>query len=115
MTIRNLEFLLSPRSVALIGASPEPGSVGRIVAANLTSGGFEGPVYLVNPRHASIDGKPCHASVAVLPAAPDLAVIATPPATVPGIIAELGAKGTRAAVVITAGFGPDLRRSMLEA
>lgn len=115
MTIRHLENLLSPRSIVLVGASPEPGSIGRIVAANLTTGGFAGRVFLVNPRHASIDGEPCFPSIQSLPEAPDLAVIATPPASVPGIIAELGAKGTRAAVVITAGFGPELRRAMLDA
>jgi len=115
MTIRNLEHLLSPTSIALIGASPEPRSIGRIVAANLMAGGFQGPIYLVNPRHKSIDGVECHASVADLPAAPDLAVIATPPQTIPAILADLGAKGTRAVVVITAGLGPELRNAALEA
>jgi len=113
MTIRNLDKLLAPKSVALIGASPEPGSVGSIVAANLAAGGFAGPVWLVNPHHRSIDGARCYSSIADLPGVPDLGVIATPPATVPGLIAELGAKGTRAAVVITAGVGGALRAEML--
>jgi acetyltransferase len=115
MTIRNLDHLLSPRSIAFIGASPKPGSVGRIIAANLLTGGFEGHIFLVNPKYSEIDGIACFPSVASLPEPPDLAVIATPPATVPALIAELGAKGTRAVVVITAGFGPDLRRAVLEA
>ncbi len=115
MTIRNLEHLLAPASVALIGASPEPGSIGSILTRNLAGGGFAGPIWLVNPRRGSIDGVPCYPSAASLPSVPDLAVIATPPATVPPLIAELGAKGTRAAVVITAGIGPDLRQAMLNA
>ena len=100
MTIRNLTKLLAPQSVALIGASPQPASVGNIVGRNLAESGFSGPVWLVNPRYKSIDGATCYASVASLPGVPDLAVIATPPPTIPKLIAELGAKGTRAAVVI---------------
>lgn len=115
MTIRNLEFLLAPKSIALIGASPEPGSIGRIVAANLVADGFAGPVWLVNPKHSSIDGRPCHATIAHLPGVPDLAVIATPPATIPRLIDELGAKGTRAAVVISAGVTAPLRQAMQDA
>jgi acetyltransferase len=115
MTIRNLGRLLAPRSVAFIGASPEPASVGAIVAANLSAGGFAGPLWFVNPHHATIDGEPCYATPADLPGVPDLAVIATPPQAIPALIAELGAKGTRAAVVITAGVGGDLRRAMLKA
>ena len=83
MTIRNFQFLLQPRSVALIGASVRPGSVGLITARNLLAGGFAGPIWLVNPKHSSIEGHDCYPSVAALPAAPDLAVIVTPPATLP--------------------------------
>jgi acetyltransferase len=115
MTIRNFQSLLQPRSVALIGASPRPGSVGLITARNLLAGGFAGPIWLVNPKHSSIEGRACYPSVAALPAAPDLVVIVTPPATIPALIAELGARGTRAAVVITAGIRNELRRAMLEA
>lgn len=115
MTIRNLEALLQPRSVALIGATKRPGSVGLILARNLLRAGFRGTLHFVNPKHRSIEGQPCHASVAALPQVPDLAVIVTPPHTVPGLIAELGAKGTRAAVVITAGIRGDLRQDMLNA
>ena len=60
---------------------------------------------LVNPKHATVDGEPCHPDVASLPETPDLAVIATPADAVPGLVAALGARGTKAAVVITAGFG----------
>ncbi|MBX6321329.1 MAG: bifunctional acetate--CoA ligase family protein/GNAT family N-acetyltransferase [Rhodospirillaceae bacterium] len=120
MTVRNLNFLLAPRSVALIGASSRSGSVGGVIAANLLGGGFQGPLMFVNPRQTTIRGHPVYPDVAALPSPPDLAVIATPPQTVPGLVAELGARGTRAAVVITAGFsevaeGRALTRAMLEA
>lgn len=105
MSIRNLDAVFQPRSVALIGASGKAHSVGAVLTSNLTQGGFAGPVYLVNARGGEVSGQRLYASVADLPDAPDLAVIATPPETVPSIIAALGARGTRAAVVITAGFG----------
>ena len=115
MTIRNFESLLQPKSVALIGASPRPGSVGLITAKNLLAGGFKGQISLVNPNHRSIAGHACHPSVAALPAPPDLAVLVTPPHTIPQLIGELGAAGTRAAVVITAGLRGDLKQAMLDA
>ena len=120
MTIRNLNHMFAPGSVAVIGASDRPRSVGATVMANLLAAGFSGPVVPVNPNHASVAGVLAYPDVASLPMAPDLAVICTPPASVPGLIAELGARGTRAAVVLTAGLGdhrqPDsLARKMLEA
>jgi len=115
MTIRNLDALLTPRSVALIGASPTPGTVGNIIARNLLRGQFSGRVAFVNPRHPRVEDQLCAASVRELASAPDLAVIATPPATVPGIIAELGVKGVRAAVVITAGLSREEKNAVLKA
>ncbi|HEX4894235.1 MAG TPA: bifunctional acetate--CoA ligase family protein/GNAT family N-acetyltransferase [Hyphomicrobiaceae bacterium] len=115
MTIRNFDRLFSPRSVVLIGASDTPGSVGRIVGENLLSGGFRGPIWFINPRRSRVLDQTCYASVGELPATPDLAVIATPPATIPTLIAELGGKGTRAAVVITAGIRGEVRQQMLDA
>ena len=105
MSIRNLEFALKPRSVALIGASKRPGSVGAVLARNLFKGGFDGPIMPVNPKYQAIEGVLTYPSIEALPLVPDLAVISTPPETVPGIVEALGRKGTRAAVVITAGFG----------
>ncbi|MDX2158742.1 MAG: bifunctional acetate--CoA ligase family protein/GNAT family N-acetyltransferase [Hyphomicrobiaceae bacterium] len=115
MTIRNLGALLAPKSVALIGASDREGSVGNLLARNLARGGFRGRVDLVNPKGGEIVGLKCHVSVGALPETPDLAVIATPPATVPDLIAQLGARGCRAAVVITAGIRGELRQQMLNA
>ena len=104
MSIRNLEAVFRPRSVALIGASKRAHSVGAVVARNLLAAGF---------RRAGDAGQPAstrrstamlaYPDVASLPVAPDLAVICTPPDTVPGLVAELGARGTR-------GRGRDHRR-----
>jgi acetyltransferase len=115
MTIRNLDKLMDPASVVVIGASPAPHSVGQTIAANVLSGGFTGRVMLVNPRYREIDGQPCYASVAALPAVADLAIIATPPETLTGLVADLAAHRTKAAVIITAGVTPELRLSLLEA
>lgn len=122
MTIRNLDALFKPRSIALIGGSRRAGSLGAVLARNLFKGGFDGPILPVHPRHQSLEGVLAYPSVAALPLAPDLAVIATPPETVPQLVAELGARGTRAAVIITAGFsgdgngeGSSLRQKLLEA
>jgi acetyltransferase len=117
MTIRNLEHALHPRSIAVFGASEREGSVGRVVTRNIVDGGFEGPVWPVNPKHREVAGLPCFRNTDALPAAPDLAVIVTPPETVPGIITELAARGTRVAVVITAGLteANGLRQKMLDA
>ncbi|TFW13755.1 bifunctional acyl-CoA synthetase/GNAT family N-acetyltransferase [Massilia arenosa] len=121
MSVRNLQHLFAPRSVALIGASDRPGSVGATVLNNLLAGGFHGAIYPVNPRHTTLHGLTVHARVAHLPEVPELAVICTPPATVPGLIEELGRAGTRAAIVLTAGLGAldgahrTLRQAMLEA
>lgn len=121
MTTRNLEALFTPSAIALIGASNEAGSVGAVLARNLIESGFKGAVLPVNPHETSIRSTLSYKTVADLPIAPDLAVIATPPASVPSLISELAGRGCRAAVVITAGFGEaggvgaDLRRQILDA
>lgn len=115
MTIRNLDGLLKPSAVALIGASERQGSLGRVVLQRLRSGGFRGRLDLVNPRWRSIDGQACVGSVAELAQPPDLGVIVTPPATVPGLVADLGRAGARAAVVITAGLDAPAKQRMLDA
>jgi acetyltransferase len=121
MSPRNLDKVFTPSSVALIGASSRPGSVGTVTQENLRRSNFHGRLYLVNPRHASLNGLPVHPDVASLPEAPDLAIIATPPDQVPALIGQLGARGTKAAVVISAGFaelgeqGLELQQQMLAA
>ncbi len=104
LSVRNLGHLLRPQSVALIGASPDPTKVGHVLARNLVEQ-FQSPSYFVNPKHPSLLGRPCWPDVDSLPAAPDLAVICTPAATVPPLVEELGARGCRAAIVVSAGFG----------
>jgi acetyltransferase len=116
MSVRNLETLLSPRSIAIVGASSRAGALGQRVLENVIDSGFDGTIFAVNPKRVEIDDEWWVPSVADLPVAPDLAIIVTPAKTVPGIIAELGAKGTRLAVVISAGLhDPELKQAMLDA
>lgn len=122
MSIRNLQHMFRPESVAVIGASRRPYSVGATVMKNLLAGGFEGPIMPVNPKYEAVCGVLAWPNVAELPRTPDLAVICTPPRTVPGLISELGERGTKAAVVLTAGLeacdettGKTFQQSMLEA
>ncbi len=105
MSLRNLDRLFKPRSIAMIGASKRANSVGSVIARNLFHAGFDGPILPVHPEHKAIEGVLTYNAIAELPVAPDLAVIATPPDSVPGLIGELGQRGTKAAVVISAGFG----------
>ncbi|MCU0763738.1 MAG: CoA-binding protein, partial [Hydrogenophaga sp.] len=115
MSIRHLDALFNPRSVAVFGASLRPGSVGATVWHNLRHGGFSGALYPVNPKYTQLDGVAAHHNVAALPEAPDLAVICTPASKVAGLIAELGARGTRAAIVVTAGLDARQKQAMLDA
>src|SRR5258706_12060011 len=101
MSVRNLDRLFHARSVALIGATDRPGSVGAVVMRNLRRAGLHGELMLVSPHHRALGGMPAYPQVASLPQIPDMAVIVTPPPTVPGLIAQLGAHGTKAAVVVT--------------
>ena len=103
MSILNLQSLLNPNSVALIGASDKPNSLGRKVLENLLNGKFAGPIWPVNPKYQTICQQPVFPDVASLPSPPDLALIATPAATIPNLIKELGEKGTRGVVVLSAG------------
>ncbi|ABE58448.1 bifunctional acetate--CoA ligase family protein/GNAT family N-acetyltransferase [Chromohalobacter israelensis] len=109
MSIRNLDALFAPATIALIGASNRPGSVGAVLARNLLEAGFAGPILTVNPHERAIRSTLNYHSIAELPLAPDLAIIATPAESVPGLIRELGERGCRAAVVISAGFGEGAR------
>jgi acetyltransferase len=104
MSVRNLRQLFAPKSVALVGASKRPGSVGATVLHNLLAGGFTGTIYPVNPKYDELDGLQVWPDVSRLPQAPDLAIICTPPATVPAIVRALGELGTRAAIVMSLGL-----------
>lgn len=122
MSVRHLESLFRPSSIAVIGASDRPGSVGAVVWRNVSDAGFDGPLWAVNPRVPSLDGRSAFRDVDALPQAPDLAVICTPAASVPGLIEQLGRRGTRAAIVLSAGLrdartddGATLEQAMLDA
>ena len=103
-TRRPLDPILSPKSIAVIGATERKRSVGRTVMHNLVAGGFPGKIYPVNPIQESILGIKAYPNVAALPEVPDLAVIITPPKTVPGIIKECAAAGIHGVIIISAGF-----------
>ena len=112
--------LFEPESVAIIGASTRPGAIGAVLIDNMLAAQFRGSLYAVNPKQTSIKGVPCFPGIDKVPQRVDLAVIATPPETVPRLIAQCGLAGVRSVVVITAGFsevGPEgarLDRELLE-
>lgn len=117
MSIRNLDRLFQPRSVAVIGASDNPQRIGTRVLANLLASDFVkqgGTVWPVNPKHQKLQGLQSYGRVNALPIAPDLAIICTPPATVPGLINELGQTGGKAAIVMTADPGHSGGRSLVQ-
>ena len=122
MSVRNLHHFFRPESVAVIGASSREHSVGAAVMRNLLGNGFDGPVMPVNPNHRSVAGVLTYPDVQSLPLTPELAVICTPPAVVPRLVGELGDRGTRAVLVLTAGLshvyqseGYSLQQAMLDA
>jgi len=112
--------LFEPAAVAIVGAGERKGSVGSVLIENMLAAGYRGQLYAVNPKHREVRGVPCFPAIGDVPERVDLAVIATPAATVPGIIEQCGAAGVRAAVVISAGFsesgpaGAKLERALLE-
>ena len=105
MSTFGLERALTPRCIAIVGASPRASSLGRIIRCNLDKAGFGGEVGIVNPNYASIEGKATYPDIASLPFVPDLVVITAPAAAIPGIIAQAGARGAAGAVIISSGLG----------
>jgi acyl-CoA synthetase (NDP forming)/GNAT superfamily N-acetyltransferase len=100
-----VEAVLRPRSVAVVGASERPGSVGGAVLGNLAAGGFTGVLHAVHPDAERVRGIRAHRRVLDIPGEVDLAVIATPADVVADVAHDCAAKGVRALVVISAGFG----------
>jgi len=105
MSTYRLKNLLSPRSLALIGASPRRGSVGRAILHNIHKAGFKGEFGLVNSHYADIDGIAAVGSLGKLPFVPELVVITAPAPAVAGIIEEAGKLGAAGALIIPAGLG----------
>lgn len=114
---RSIERLLTPRSVAVVGASRSKDKLGQALVRNLVLSGFRGPVYAVNPAATAIAGVPAFASVADIPGDVDLAVVAVPAETVTDVVRDCAAKGVRGMVVVSAGFaetGDDAGRQRQE-
>ncbi|MFG1297204.1 bifunctional acetate--CoA ligase family protein/GNAT family N-acetyltransferase [Xanthobacter variabilis] len=105
MTTRNLDALFHPAAIALVGASNKPGTIGAVIAQNLFEAGFPGPILTVNSKERVLRSSLNYAHVGDLPIPVDLAVVTAEPDQVPQIIADLGAKGCRAAVVTASAFG----------
>ncbi len=101
MTIRNLQYLFKPRSIAVVGRGKAANGPDATLEFNLIEGGFKGPVMPVNPDHRSISGVLAYPDVASLPVTPDLAILTTPIDEAPDLIHELGERGTRAALLLS--------------
>lgn len=111
-----MEPALRPQSVAVVGAGRRPGSVGRAVLESVLAGGYAGRVHVVHPRAAEISGVPAVASVDLLPEAPDLAILATPPETLPGLAEACGRRGVRSLLIVTSGLtAAGVDRAVLDA
>jgi acetyltransferase len=116
---RPLDCIFSPKAVALIGATESPGSVGRTLLENLQQGEFPGAIYPVNPKRDTVLGVKAYPGILVVPDKVDLAVIVTPPASVPAIVHDCAKAGVRGAIIISAGFketgaaGAELERQIL--
>ena len=104
MTIRNLDYLLRPTSVAVIGASNEPETISGTIMRNLLEGGFTGPILPVTSQYESVGGVLAYRDLARLRIVPDMAVICSSPQAVPGLIEDLAHRGTKAAVVLPSGL-----------
>ena len=102
--VSDLTAFFHPTTVALIGATEAPSSIGRAIFSNLAAGSFSGKLYPVNPKHLTVLGYPAFPSLDKIPGPVDLAVIATPALTVPGVVRECVAKNVKAAMIISAGF-----------
>ncbi len=105
-----MDVFFAPKAVAVVGATENPGSVGRTILWNLITSPFGGSVYPVNPKRTNVLGIKSYTSIAAIPDKVDLVIIVTPPSTVPDIIRQCGEIGVKGAVVISAGFkeiGPE--------
>ena len=99
-----MDKFFSPKSVCVVGASSTPGKPGNVVVRNMRDAGFDGDVYLVNPRGGEIEGYKVYPSIAELPDGIDQAVVTLPAAVTPDTVRELGTKGIKAIVLAASGF-----------
>ncbi|MFM0516946.1 MULTISPECIES: GNAT family N-acetyltransferase [Caballeronia] len=100
MTVRNLDILFAPKSIAIVGASSRVGSIGEMVWTRTQCAGFKGALWPVNPKHESLGGETVYADVDDLPEAPSVAVLCTRPRTWPDLVERLGRRGTKAVVIV---------------
>jgi len=100
-----LSNFFMPKSVAIVGATDRADSVGQRLMLNMLEAGFKGALYPINPKRDTLMELPCYRDIESLPEPADLAVIATPAKTVPGIVRQCGEKGIRSIIIISAGFG----------
>ncbi|QOZ30596.1 bifunctional acetate--CoA ligase family protein/GNAT family N-acetyltransferase [Bradyrhizobium sp. CCBAU 53421] len=105
MSTYGLERLFSPRSIAIVGGSPRPSSLGAALLRNIKASGFPGRLGVVNRHYADVDGEPTVADLKSLPFVPDLVVISAPPAAIPEIVAQAGIAGVAGAAILSAGLG----------
>jgi acetyltransferase len=104
MSIKNLNKIFRPESIAVIGASSTKGKVGNTVLRNLVEGGFEGAIYPINPKSRDTEGIPTLPRLTDIPTVADLAIVCTPAETVPQIIRDCGKAGTQGMIILSAGF-----------
>jgi acetyltransferase len=100
----SLQALFRPKSIIIIGASTKVGSVGNDLTHNILFGGYRGDVFLINPKATKLFNRRCHASLSEISETPDLAIIIVPAKVVPSVLREVGAKGIKSAIIISAGF-----------
>lgn len=101
MPVRHLHHWFNPASIALIGASERPGSQRAALTRNLLAGGFPGELFLINRRHPQIQERPAYRRLVDAPVTPELAIIATPPRTIPRLLLEVGRSGVRTVLIAT--------------
>ena len=116
---RPLDFIFAPKTVAVIGATDRPGSVGRTLLWNLISNPFGGTVFPVNPKRDNVLGIKAYRDITAIPEAIDLAIIATPAPTVPKVVRQCAVAGVKGVIILSAGFkeigevGIELEREIL--
>ena len=103
MSLYNLDRIFDPKRVAVVGASEKKGSIGNAIMKNLLEGGFEGDLFPVNPNHDALHGLKAFGALTEIEEVPDLAVVATPISTVPGIVSECAKRGVGGSIIISAG------------
>ena len=104
MKENNVHTMLNPKSVVVIGASQNKGAIGFTLFQNLVQSNYKGKIYAVNPKYDEVQGKSCYKSVGEISEDIELAVLATPAPTIPGILKECGVKGIKSVMILSAGF-----------